>query len=182
MQFRRTEPFDFSPGASSPAFLLPNILRLIYFTYSAPNVHEKILNFSHNSDIFQKMVKSCFRSLFLLGLPAQFPLCFLALFCGFAVFCSCPLQTKTHIPSGLAFRAGCAFLKGFCCCRGICVPSLGGCGESSFRLCYLYRYYIARMYPEKPAHSCGMAALTPSPCEPWPPARSPPAGWGGSGS
>ncbi len=165
-----------------PGFLLPNILRLIYFTYSAPNVHEKILNFPHNSDIFQKMVKPRFRSLFLLGLPAQFPLCFLALFCGFAVFCSGPLQTKTHIPSGLAFRAGCAFLKGFCCCRGVCVPSLGGCGESSFRLCYLYRYDIARMYPEKPTHSGGMAALTPVPCEPWPPARSPPAGWGASGS
>ncbi len=77
---RRAVCFHFR-SICSPAFIsIDEYLRLIYYIDSSSNVHEKILNFTHDSDTFQKMVKPCFLLSFLCGLPAQFFLCFLAFF------------------------------------------------------------------------------------------------------
>lgn len=175
---RRAVCFHFRSICSRLLFPLMNILRLIYYIDSSSNVHEKNLNFTHDSDTFQKMVKPCFLASFLCGLPAQFFLCFLAFFVPLLFV---PLRAKKHIPPGLAFRSRCAY-RGFHCCRGVCVPRLGGSRETSLRFILHCMHSTVRMCPAAPAHSVQSAALTPAPCEPWPPAQSPPAGWGGSGS
>ena len=82
-----------------PAFIsIDEYLRLIYYIDSSSNVHEKILNFTHDSDTFQKMVKPCFLLSFLCGLPAQFSLCFLAFFVPLLFV---PLRAKSTSRPGL---------------------------------------------------------------------------------
>ena len=146
---RRAVCFHFRRICSRLLFPLMNILRLIYYIDSSSNVHEKILNFTHDSDTFQKMVKPCFLLSFLCGLSAQFFLCFLAFFVPLLVV---PLRAKKHIPPGLAFRSRCAY-RGFHCCRGVCVSRLGGSRETSLRFILHCMHSTVRMCPAAPAHS-----------------------------
>lgn len=146
---RRAVCFHFRSICSRLLFPLMNILRLIYYIDSSSNVHEKILNFTHDSDTFQKMVKSCFFRRFYAVYLHSFLFAFLPFL---YLRSSCPCEQKKHIPPGLAFRSRCAY-RGFHCCRGVCVPRLRGSRETSLRFILHCMYSTVRMCPAAPAHS-----------------------------
>lgn len=95
---RRAVCFHFRSICSRLLFPLMNILRLIYYIDSSSNVHEKILNFTHDSDTFQKMVKSCFFRRFYAVYLHSFLFAFLPFL---YLRSSCPCEQKSTSRPGL---------------------------------------------------------------------------------
>ena len=146
---RRAVCFHFRSICSRLLFPLMNILRLIYYIDSSSNVHEKILNFTHDSDTFQKMVKSCFFRRFYAVYLHSFLFAFLPFL---YLRSSCPCEQKSTSRPGLHSGRDVRIEDSIAAVASAFL-GLGEAVKPHFGSFYIVWHSTVRMCPAAPAHS-----------------------------